>query len=185
MGYAGRIHEHGYPINHRFRMVSSSLFELHVPAPSWLVPCMQFDEEQKRANRKWEGDCYSYTYAVWCWLVYFKGLWSAIYASVYINSTRNWGLYWKKERANSKPKAWCCSTIHDAHGRHGQQCHDAVFRVYRGKAMKIVPQCVLPSICPFLFWFQKNIRIDWTACLFGARLRFCFPSIHRSQHVCR
>lgn len=107
MGY-GRIHEHGYPINHRFRMVGSSLFELYVPAPSWLVPCMQFDEEQKRANRKWEGDCYSYTYAVWCWLVYFKGLWSAVYASVYINSTRNWGLYWKKERepaAKQKPGA--------------------------------------------------------------------------------
>jgi hypothetical protein len=43
-----------------------------------------------------------------------------------------------EEGASSKAKAWCCSTIHDAHGRHGQQCHDAVFRVYRGKAMKIV-----------------------------------------------
>lgn len=159
MGY-GRIHEHaGYPINHRFRMVGSSLFELYVPAPSWLVPCMQFDEEQKRADRKWEATAI-HTYAVWYWLGYFKGLWSAVHVCC-VSTRLEIGDFIgrRRERASSKPKAWCCSTIHDAHGRHDQQCHDAVFRVYRREPWKssIANAChqYAHFFFGFIFFFKR------------------------------
>ena len=68
------------------------------------------------------------------------------------------GLYWQ-ERA--KPKA--CSTIHDAHGRHGQQCQEGLQR-----AMKIAWEC-MPSI-----HFKKD-RLSCVLVWFA--IAVCFPSL--------
>lgn len=140
----GWIHEDA--INHRFQIV---LWVSLSRCSS--LPCMQFDVEQKE-DKKEVG--YSYTAVCACdaraaahtrfhiatrTLLRQPHLLDSLSLSLSLRASTNWNFIGKR----AKPKA--CSTIHRAHGRHGQQCQSQDGFQLPRRVMKIAWEC-MPSI---------------------------------------